>query len=278
MPRTVSIAPRRAALVKNEPSSIALSSRVIHWSTTNPAPRLRCPTSELPICPVGRPTSLARGPQRGVGVGGEQPVHHRRVRGGDRVARPRPVQPPPVEDDEHDRTGVGGGRRHQPFLSTLSDTSGAGAGTTLRSLCGAGIDSGKGRFAPQAGPPELRGRVQAFVTDRGRRSENTITNQRPFSRSREVEEYLSTPDGSTRRRRIRVRIARTSIDSSERLGRHRWVVERTVAWLNRYQRLTDAMSGAPTSITPSSPSAVRSSAYMPSRTGFERCSSRKAVV
>jgi hypothetical protein len=35
-----------------------------------------------------------------------------------------------------------------------------------------------------------------------------------------------------------VRIARTGIDSSERLGRHHWVVERTVAWLNRYQRLT----------------------------------------
>jgi transposase len=25
---------------------------------------------------------------------------------------------------------------------------------------------------------------------------------------------------------------------SERLGRHRWVVERTFAWLNRYRRLT----------------------------------------
>jgi len=41
-----------------------------------------------------------------------------------------------------------------------------------------------------------------------------------------------------RRRHIRVRIARKKIDSSERLGRHRWVVERTLAWLNRYRRLT----------------------------------------
>jgi transposase len=32
--------------------------------------------------------------------------------------------------------------------------------------------------------------------------------------------------------------ARKGIDSSERLGRHRWVVERTLAWLNRYRRLT----------------------------------------
>jgi transposase len=41
-----------------------------------------------------------------------------------------------------------------------------------------------------------------------------------------------------RRRRIKVRIARCGIDASQRLGRHRWVVERTLAWLNRYRRLT----------------------------------------
>jgi transposase len=41
-----------------------------------------------------------------------------------------------------------------------------------------------------------------------------------------------------RRRHIRVRIARKGIDSSARLGRHRWVVERTLAWLNRFRRLT----------------------------------------
>ena len=40
------------------------------------------------------------------------------------------------------------------------------------------------------------------------------------------------------RRRIKIRIARKGIDSSQRLGRHRWVVERTLAWLNRYRRLT----------------------------------------
>ena len=40
------------------------------------------------------------------------------------------------------------------------------------------------------------------------------------------------------RRGIGVRIARRGVDSSERLGRHRWVVERTLAWLNRYRRLT----------------------------------------
>ena len=39
-------------------------------------------------------------------------------------------------------------------------------------------------------------------------------------------------------RHIRIRIARKGIDSSARLGRHRWVVERTLAWLNRFRRLT----------------------------------------
>ena len=40
------------------------------------------------------------------------------------------------------------------------------------------------------------------------------------------------------RRHIKVRIARKGIDASHRLGRHRWVIARTLAWLNRYRRLT----------------------------------------
>ncbi len=40
-----------------------------------------------------------------------------------------------------------------------------------------------------------------------------------------------------RARHIQPRIARKGIESSERLGRHRWVVERTLAWLARYRRL-----------------------------------------
>ena len=40
-----------------------------------------------------------------------------------------------------------------------------------------------------------------------------------------------------RKRGIRPRIARRGIESSERLGCHRWVAERTLAWLNRYRRL-----------------------------------------
>jgi len=37
--------------------------------------------------------------------------------------------------------------------------------------------------------------------------------------------------------RIKVRIARKGIESSQRLGRHRWVIERTVSWLMNYRRL-----------------------------------------
>ncbi len=40
-----------------------------------------------------------------------------------------------------------------------------------------------------------------------------------------------------RRRGIAVRIARRGVESSARLGRPRWVVERTFSWLNRYRRL-----------------------------------------
>ena len=40
------------------------------------------------------------------------------------------------------------------------------------------------------------------------------------------------------RRGIKRRIARKGIESSEKLGRHRWVVERTLSWLAKYRRLT----------------------------------------
>ena len=41
-----------------------------------------------------------------------------------------------------------------------------------------------------------------------------------------------------RKRGITPRIARRGIESSQKLGRHRWVVERTFAWLSRFRRLT----------------------------------------
>jgi transposase len=39
-------------------------------------------------------------------------------------------------------------------------------------------------------------------------------------------------------RGIKCRIARKGIERNDRLGRYRWIVERTLAWLSRYRRLT----------------------------------------
>jgi IS5 family transposase len=40
-----------------------------------------------------------------------------------------------------------------------------------------------------------------------------------------------------RRRGIQPRIARRMVESSQRLGRHRWTIERTGAWLGGFRRL-----------------------------------------
>jgi hypothetical protein len=37
---------------------------------------------------------------------------------------------------------------------------------------------------------------------------------------------------------LAVRIARKGIETGDMLGRHRWVIERTLAWLTGYRRLT----------------------------------------
>ena len=39
------------------------------------------------------------------------------------------------------------------------------------------------------------------------------------------------------RRHIQPHIARRGVESSARLGRHRWVVERTLAWFSQFRRL-----------------------------------------
>lgn len=43
--------------------------------------------------------------------------------------------------------------------------------------------------------------------------------------------------GACQKRRILDRIARKNIERSDRLGRHRWVVKRTMAWLTHFRRL-----------------------------------------
>jgi transposase len=60
--------------------------------------------------------------------------------------------------------------------------------------------------------------------------------------NRRVRRYL-------RHRGITARIARIGIDSSERLGRHRWVVERSVAWLLAFRRLALRYDRTATTIT-----------------------------
>ncbi len=69
--------------------------------------------------------------------------------------------------------------------------------------------------------------------------------KRPRGRPRKRPDKLHADKGydyrkcrqALRRRGITPRIARRGIESSERLGRHRWVSERTFSWLSRYRRL-----------------------------------------
>jgi transposase len=60
--------------------------------------------------------------------------------------------------------------------------------------------------------------------------------------TRRVRRYLAA-------RGITARIVRRGIDSRERLGRHRWVVERTVAWLLAFRRLALRYDRTATTIT-----------------------------
>lgn len=69
--------------------------------------------------------------------------------------------------------------------------------------------------------------------------------KRPSARRRKRPAKLHADEGydyrrcrdACRKRRIKHRIARNGVERSDRLGRHRWVVERTLAWLQRFRRL-----------------------------------------
>ena len=65
-PARTASASRSAGRSKNDPSAMAASIRGRSWSTGRPAPMLRCPTSELPICPGRQPDRLARGLEPGM--------------------------------------------------------------------------------------------------------------------------------------------------------------------------------------------------------------------
>lgn len=64
---------------------------------------------------------------------------------------------------------------------------------------------------------------------------------RPRKRPRKLHADKGYDDQRCRRachsRGVIPRIARRGIESGERLGRHRWVVERTLAWFARFRRL-----------------------------------------
>jgi len=76
--------------------------------------------------------------------------------------------------------------------------------------------------------------VDAIVPIRGRRGR---PRRRPGKLHADKAYDSKALRAELRKRNITPRIARRGIESSERLGRHRWVVERTLAWLNRYRRL-----------------------------------------
>lgn len=67
----------------------------------------------------------------------------------------------------------------------------------------------------------------------------------PVGRPRRRPDKLHTDKGydyptcrnAVRRRGIIARIARRGIESAKRLGRHRYVIERTLEWVSRFRRL-----------------------------------------
>jgi transposase len=73
---------------------------------------------------------------------------------------------------------------------------------------------------------------------------STVRSGRP-GRPRQRPAKLQADRGSDYRRRraecrarsIAPRIARRGIETSARLGKHRWVVERTLAWFTQFRRL-----------------------------------------
>ncbi len=80
----------------------------------------------------------------------------------------------------------------------------------------------------------LKPLVQAIPAIRARRGPKR---RRP-AKLRADKAYNSTEHRSwLRRRGIIPKLARAGVESKERLGRHRWKIERTIAWLFGYRRL-----------------------------------------
>lgn len=60
--------------------------------------------------------------------------------------------------------------------------------------------------------------------------------------NRRVRRYL-------RRRGVKARIARIGVESKQRLGKHRWVVERTMAWMHGFRKLSTRHDRSAATIT-----------------------------
>jgi transposase len=84
-------------------------------------------------------------------------------------------------------------------------------------LQGPGGSRGRHRTDPQTSWPTAQAPQEAACLAKGY----------DFPRSRQA----------LRKRGIIPRIARRGIESSEKLGRYRWAVERTLSWINRFRRL-----------------------------------------
>jgi transposase len=81
----------------------------------------------------------------------------------------------------------------------------------------------------------LREMVESIPAVRSRRGPR----RRKPDKFRADKGYDSDPHRQwLRARKIMPRIARRGVDDSARLGRHRWKIERTIAWLTGYRRLT----------------------------------------
>jgi transposase len=79
-------------------------------------------------------------------------------------------------------------------------------------------------------------------------------------------------------KRIGVRIARKGIESSERLGRRRWVIERTMSWLSGYRRLSPRYERHPHNYLAFSASPPHSAATSDSSASPRRTRSSTATV
>ena len=88
---------------KNEPSAMAASIRGRSCSTGRPAPRLRWPTSELPIWPAGSPTASSEARSVACGQSRHSPrqvgIRAAAIASDCRIG----ADPEPIEHDQHDR-------------------------------------------------------------------------------------------------------------------------------------------------------------------------------